>query len=64
MNVDIFLTKSDLYFAKLAKVFVSLVAICPDDKDFFESYVLVALTTLFRDYKPRVPFESLLTDDT
>ena len=40
MNVDIFLTKSESYFTKLSKVFSSLVAICPDNKDFFETYIL------------------------
>lgn len=63
MNIDIFLTKSELYFEKITPVITALFEICPVDVDFFEIYVLPALHSIFKFDKNKYKFEDFITDE-
>ncbi|KAL4502183.1 hypothetical protein ABPG72_000418 [Tetrahymena utriculariae] len=62
MNIDIFLTKSDLYFEKITPVIKALQVIAQEGVDFFQDYVLKALEDIFKGNKI-CTFEEIISDE-
>lgn len=63
MNIDIFLTKSELFLEKITPVIRALFEICPKNIDFFEAYVIPTLSRMFKDDKVIPQLEDIATKE-